>query len=148
MELALCMHYLVADPNASMCLPEMRFGFTPPAAIPLLINRVGVQEAYAICADARPMTAREAYQRGLVDRLVAVGRARETAIAMARRLADRQATTALRLARTLVGFDMRAAVDTSFAEWHRLVGSSAARASVDDLIEQHQEQDSQRDVDD
>lgn len=148
MELALCMHYLVADPNASMCLPQLRFGFTPPAAIPLLINRVGVQEAYAICADARLMTAREAHQRGLIDRLVAVGRARETAIAMARRLADRQATTALRLARTLVGFDMRAAVDTSFAEWQRLVGAPVERASVDPAAEQPEELDGRRGADD
>src|SRR6185503_13912793 len=74
LEQVLCSHYIVADTNAAFWLPENRLGFTPPAAIPLLINRMGPQRAFTIAAEARVIQAREALQLGLADQLVRAGR--------------------------------------------------------------------------
>jgi enoyl-CoA hydratase/carnithine racemase/DNA-binding response OmpR family regulator len=131
MELALSSHYLVGDGNAALMLPEMRLGFTPPAGIPLMMQRVGAQRAFALAADARLVTAREAARLGLLDRLTPVGQARAVGLKTARTLADRQAVAGLQMARGLMGFDMREAMDRSFREWQRLMGTPVARAHVE-----------------
>jgi enoyl-CoA hydratase/carnithine racemase len=127
----LCAHFVVADQNALFWLPEFRLGFAPPAGIPLLINRVGIQRAFTIAAEARPIAVREAARLGIVDRVVRVGEARRTAADIARSLANRQAVSGLELARELTGFSMREALDRSFAEWQRLIETPVAQERVE-----------------
>jgi enoyl-CoA hydratase/carnithine racemase len=125
---------VVADRNAAFWLPELRLGFIPPAGIPLLINRVGAQRAFAICSEARLLQSREAHRMGIFDRLVPVGKARGIANKVAATMADRQAVAGLQLARSLVGFDMAEALATSFAEWQRLIATPVARANVERFL--------------
>ena len=64
------------------------------------------------------------------------GSTRPAGIEVARKLADRQAVAGLRLARNLVGFDMKQALEASFREWKRLLDTPAAQAKVKRFLEE------------
>src|SRR5689334_11308114 len=71
LEVALSCHYRVADPTAKMGTPEVKLGLLPGAGGTQRLPRVaGVKKALQMTATGNPIGAREAFECGLVDRLV------------------------------------------------------------------------------
>ncbi|HXZ28873.1 MAG TPA: 3-hydroxyacyl-CoA dehydrogenase NAD-binding domain-containing protein [Terriglobales bacterium] len=87
MELAMSGHYRVAAPAAQLGQPEVKLGIIPGAAGTQRLPRLaGVAKAVEMCAGGNPISAREALELGIVDRLIegdllagAVGFARQVA---------------------------------------------------------------------
>src|SRR3954470_5624337 len=71
LEVALGCHYRVADPSAKLGTPEVKLGLLPGAGGTQRLPRVaGVKRALEMCATGNPIGAKEAYDCGLVDRLI------------------------------------------------------------------------------
>ncbi len=71
LELAMAGHYRVAAANAQLGQPEVKLGIIPGAAGTQRLPRlVGVAKALEMCADGNAISAQEALNHGLVDRLI------------------------------------------------------------------------------
>jgi 3-hydroxyacyl-CoA dehydrogenase len=71
LEIALGCHYRVAVPDAKLGTPEVKLGLLPGAGGTQRLPRVaGVRKALEMTATGTPIGAREAFNCGLVDRLV------------------------------------------------------------------------------
>ncbi len=71
LEIALGCHYRVAVPDAKLGTPEVKLGLLPGAGGTQRLPRVaGVPKALQMCATGNPIGAKEAFDCGLVDRLV------------------------------------------------------------------------------
>jgi 3-hydroxyacyl-CoA dehydrogenase len=71
LEVALACHYRVADKSAKLGTPEVKLGLLPGAGGTQRLPRVaGVPKALQMCATGNPISAQEAFDCGLVDRLV------------------------------------------------------------------------------
>ena len=71
LEVALGCHYRVADPTAKLGTPEVKLGLLPGAGGTQRLPRVaGVRKALEMCATGNPIGAKEAFDCGLVDRLI------------------------------------------------------------------------------
>jgi len=70
MELAIACDIVVASSNARFGQPEIKLGFFPPYAVVRLPELVGTAKAIEICTTGRTYTAREAFDLGLVSKLV------------------------------------------------------------------------------
>lgn len=72
MELALASHVLLAAESAKFSLPELSMGYLPlGGAIPRLSRQLGPKRALEIVLAAYPLTARDAYEWGLVNHVFA-----------------------------------------------------------------------------
>jgi 3-hydroxyacyl-CoA dehydrogenase len=105
LELAMAGHYRVASPTAQVGQPEVKLGIIPGAGGTQRLPRlIGIAKAVEMCADGKPVSAREAATLGLIDRLIdgdllagAVAFAREIAAKPApktRERTDKQGTAA------------------------------------------------------
>src|SRR4051812_42190960 len=71
LEVALSCHYRVAVASAKLGTPEVKLGLLPGAGGTQRLPRVaGVRKALEMCATGNPIGAKEAFDCGLVDRLV------------------------------------------------------------------------------
>jgi 3-hydroxyacyl-CoA dehydrogenase len=71
LELAMAGHYRVASPTAQVGQPEVKLGIIPGAGGTQRLPRlVGVAMAVQMCADGKPIAAREAAAARLIDRLI------------------------------------------------------------------------------
>jgi 3-hydroxyacyl-CoA dehydrogenase len=71
LELAMAGHYRVASPTAQVGQPEVKLGIIPGAGGTERLPRlVGVAKAVEMCAEGKPVSAREATALGLIDRLI------------------------------------------------------------------------------
>jgi 3-hydroxyacyl-CoA dehydrogenase len=71
LEVALGCHYRVAVPSAKLGTPEVKLGLLPGAGGTQRLPRVaGVELALQMCATGNPIGAKQAYDAGLVDRIV------------------------------------------------------------------------------
>src|SRR5436853_7544944 len=71
LEVALACHYRVADPSAKLGTPEVKLGLLPGAGGTQRLPRVaGVRKALEMTATGNPIGAKEAFNCGLVDRLI------------------------------------------------------------------------------
>ncbi|MEO6582612.1 MAG: 3-hydroxyacyl-CoA dehydrogenase NAD-binding domain-containing protein [Sphingomicrobium sp.] len=71
LEVALGCHYRVAVASAKLGVPEVKLGLLPGAGGTQRLPRVaGVGRALEMCATGAPIGAKEAYDCGLVDRLI------------------------------------------------------------------------------
>src|SRR5688500_3468995 len=71
LEVALACHYRVAVPSAKLGVPEVKLGLLPGAGGTQRLPRVaGVRKALEMCATGNPIGAKEAFDCGLVDRLI------------------------------------------------------------------------------
>ncbi|MEA3039851.1 MAG: 3-hydroxyacyl-CoA dehydrogenase, partial [Sphingomonadales bacterium] len=71
LEVALASHYRVAVPSAKLGVPEVKLGLLPGAGGTQRLPRVaGVPKALEMAATGNPISAKEAYGIGLVDRLI------------------------------------------------------------------------------
>src|SRR3954452_672017 len=71
LEVALACHYRVAVPSAKLGVPEVKLGLLPGAGGTQRLPRVaGVPKALEMASTGTPIGAKEAYEIGLVDRLI------------------------------------------------------------------------------
>ena len=71
LEVALACHYRVAVPSAKLGTPEVKLGLLPGAGGTQRLPRVaGVRKALEMCATGNPIGAKDAFDCGLVDRLI------------------------------------------------------------------------------
>ena len=71
LEVALASHYRVAAPSAKLGVPEVKLGLLPGAGGTQRLPRTaGVGKALEMAATGSPISAKEAFDIGLVDRLV------------------------------------------------------------------------------
>jgi 3-hydroxyacyl-CoA dehydrogenase len=71
LEVALASHYRVAVPSAKLGVPEVKLGLLPGAGGTQRLPRVaGVQRALEMAATGNPIGAKEAYDAGLLDKLI------------------------------------------------------------------------------
>lgn len=133
-EFALACDLIVADETAVLGLPEVTVGVVPGGGgTQLLARRIGYSRAADLIFTGRKLDAREAERLGLVDRLVPAGDARETAIALAERIAAnspvgvRNAKRALRLGSDV---DLAAGLDIEDGAWRATAFSGDRREGV------------------
>jgi 3-hydroxyacyl-CoA dehydrogenase len=71
LEVALGCHYRVAVPTAKLGTPEVKLGLLPGAGGTQRLPRVaGVRKALEMCATGNPIGAKDAFDCGLVDRII------------------------------------------------------------------------------
>lgn len=71
LEVAVAAHYRVAVPSAKLGVPEVKLGLLPGAGGTQRLPRVaGVQKALEMTTSGNPISAKEAYEVGLVDRVI------------------------------------------------------------------------------
>jgi 3-hydroxyacyl-CoA dehydrogenase len=88
LEVAVASHYRVALPSAKLGVPEVKLGLLPGAGGTQRLPRVaGVRKALEMAATGNPIGAKEAYEVGLVDRLIE-GDLLQHAVAFAAEVAD------------------------------------------------------------
>lgn len=58
---------VLADEGAQFSLSEMLFGLYPACVLPFLIRRIGFQKAHYLTLMAQPISAKQAFEWGLVD---------------------------------------------------------------------------------
>src|SRR4029453_3139481 len=88
LEVALGCHYRVALPEAKLGVPEVKLGLLPGAGGTQRLPRVaGVQKALGMTPSGAMIGAKEAYDIGLVDRLIE-GDLQEHAVAYAEEVKD------------------------------------------------------------
>jgi 3-hydroxyacyl-CoA dehydrogenase len=88
-EVALASHYRIAVPSAKLGLPEVKLGLLPGAGGTQRLPRVaGVQLALEMAAKGDPISASQAHEAGLVDRLASEDSLLGDAIAFAREVAE------------------------------------------------------------
>lgn len=94
LETALCCHYRVAVASAKLGLPEVNLGLLPGGGGTQRLPRVvGVEKALQMVTSGVPISAAEALETGLVDRIVE-GDLREDALAFAREYRRRRSAAA------------------------------------------------------
>jgi 3-hydroxyacyl-CoA dehydrogenase len=88
LEVALASHYRVAVPAAKLGVPEVKLGLLPGAGGTQRLPRVaGVRKALEMAATGNPISAKDAYEAGLVDRLIE-GELEPHAVAFAEEVKD------------------------------------------------------------
>ncbi|HEY5713071.1 MAG TPA: 3-hydroxyacyl-CoA dehydrogenase NAD-binding domain-containing protein [Allosphingosinicella sp.] len=88
LEVALASHYRVAVPSAKLGVPEVKLGLLPGAGGTQRLPRVaGVGKALEMAATGNPIGAKEAFEIGLVDRLIE-GDLEQHAVAFAEEVRD------------------------------------------------------------
>jgi 3-hydroxyacyl-CoA dehydrogenase len=88
LEVALASHYRVALPSAKLGVPEVKLGLLPGAGGTQRLPRVAsVQKALEMATSGNPISAKEAYEIGLVDRLIE-GDLEQHAVAFAEEVRD------------------------------------------------------------
>lgn len=58
---------VIADETAQFSLSELLFGLYPACVLPFLIRRIGFQKAHYLTLMTQPISAKQAYEWGLVD---------------------------------------------------------------------------------
>ncbi|MFD5029461.1 enoyl-CoA hydratase/isomerase family protein [Streptomyces sp. NPDC058220] len=121
-EIALSCDVIVADPGATIGLPETTVGVIPGGGgTQLLPRRVGAAAAAHLIFSGRRVPAAEARDLGLVDFLAPAGEARAMALDIARGYAA-NSPVALRAAKRSLrlghGKDLAAGLEVEDAAWH------------------------------
>jgi 3-hydroxyacyl-CoA dehydrogenase len=89
LELAMAGHYRVASTDAQVGQPEVKLGLIPGAAGTQRLPRLaGVAKALEMCTDGKPVAATEAFEFGIIDRLIE-GNLLAGAVAFAREVAGK-----------------------------------------------------------
>jgi len=124
-ELVQAADIVLAEEGARFAQPEIGLGVIPPAACVLLPERVGVGAVAELVFTGDPITAREAFEMGLVRRVAAADELEEAALAVASRIA-RHSASALRLAKRTLRRGSASRRSEAFA--------AATRTYVEDLM--------------
>lgn len=132
LEIVLCCDLRIASERAKLGLPEVRLAVTPSTGGTQRLPRiVGPARAKELLLTGRIIDAAEAWRIGLVNEVVAAGRAVERAMAIGLEIADR-GPLAVRAVKVLVD----AALDRDLAVGHAAeVDASVRIFATDDLLE-------------
>ena len=85
LETTLVCHYRIAVPSAKLGVPEVKLGLLPGAGGTQRLPRiVGIEAAATMCATGNPISAKQAAQLGLVDKIVGEDSLAEDALAYAK----------------------------------------------------------------
>lgn len=97
LELALACHYRIATPDAIMALPEVKIGLIPGAGGTQRLPRaVGAEKALRMIVTGEPISAEDALDHGLIERIVTREHFSE-AMDFAHEVAERRARPRLRM---------------------------------------------------
>ncbi len=97
LELALACHYRIATPDATMALPEVKIGLIPGAGGTQRLPRaVGAQKALRMIVSGEPISAEDALDHGLIERIVIRSNFSE-AMDFAHEVAERRSRPKLRM---------------------------------------------------
>jgi 3-hydroxyacyl-CoA dehydrogenase len=131
LELALALHFRVADPDAKLGLPEVRIGILPGAGGTQRLPRaIGMLEALKMIVTGDPVGARRAHGLGLVDAL-AEGDVTAEAVAFARKvIAEQRPIRRLRDRTDKLAYEPAAFEETAGALTRRARGLEAPLACV------------------
>ena len=85
LETAMCCHYRIAVPSAKLGVPEVKLGLLPGGGGTQRLPRlVGIEQAAVMCSLGEPISAKKAFETGLVDALAGENSLAEDAIRFAR----------------------------------------------------------------
>src|SRR5438270_8593652 len=133
-ELALSCDVVVADETAVLGLPEVSIGLVPGGGgAQLALRRLGPGRAADVVLTGRRIPAEEAYDMGIVDRLVPAGSARVAATEIAGTIAENSpvATRAAKRAlRSGWSLDYAAAMDVEDAAWRTAAFSADRKEGI------------------
>ena len=97
LETALACHYRIAVPSAKVGLPEVLIGILPGAGGTQRLPRlIGPKAALEMITSGRHVPAAEAHKLGIVDEIAPEGQLKETAVAFARKVADKKPLPVIR----------------------------------------------------
>src|SRR5215469_2943002 len=138
-ELALCCDFVYAAETARFALTEVSLGIMPGAGGTQNLPRaVGERRAKEIILTARPFTAQDAYEWGMVNRLCAPGDVVEEALETGRRIAD-NAPISVRQAKHAIHFgmqmDLASGMMLEIEAYNRMVPTGDRREGVLAFIE-------------
>src|SRR5277367_1145853 len=133
-ELALCCDFIYAAESARFALTEVTLGIMPGAGGTQNLSRaVGERRAKELILSGAPFTAAEAEAWGLVNRVVEPADLMETALGIARRIAD-NGPLAVRQAKQAIHRSLQMSVWDGLAfeieAYNRLVGTEDRREGV------------------
>src|SRR6202035_3566326 len=133
-ELALCCDFIYAAETARFALTEVSLGIMPGAGGTQNLPRaVGERRAKEIILTGRPFSAKDAYERGMANRLGAPGRAREETPAPARRIAD-NAPISVRQAKHAIHYglqmDLMSGMMLEIEAYNRMVSTEDRREGI------------------
>jgi len=90
LELALACDFIIASSNAKLGQPEINLGIIPGwGATQRLVRLIGIRKAKELILLGEMLTAEEALQIGLVNKVVPLGRLREEAFNLAKKLKEK-----------------------------------------------------------
>lgn len=135
---ALGCDFVLAAPEATFSWSYIRRGLVPDGGgMYLLPRRVGLAKAKELIFSGRMVTAHEALELGIADRLAEPGRLLLAAQAWARELSEGSAT-ALALGKSILNRSLESSVDTILAEGSQAQGicytSAEHRAAVEAFL--------------
>ena len=138
-ELALSCDLIVADETAVIGLPEVSVGLVPGGGgTQLLARRVGYNRAADLIFTGRRLDAAQAYRLGVVDRLVATGKATEVAAALAEQIAA-NSPVGVRAAKRALSAGIFGGLTDGLAEedraWHEVAVSADRREGIAAFVE-------------
>jgi enoyl-CoA hydratase len=127
-ELALGTDFIVASETAEFALKEVTRGIMPGGGgMQRLARSIGTRRASELIYTGRAIKADQAYAWGLINRVVPAGRSLETALVIAREIAD-SAPMAVRAAKVALSrgqdCDSRTAYALDLAAYNQLIGSA------------------------
>jgi enoyl-CoA hydratase/carnithine racemase len=127
-ELALCCDLIIASASAVLALPEVGLGLIPGGGgTQLLPRRIGLNRAADLVFTGRRVTADEALQLGLVDRLVPEGAARGSAHELAKQIAAKSPISlraAKRALRNGLDVDLASGLEIESRSWEEAAYSA------------------------
>jgi len=134
-ELALGCDLIVADATAVFGLPEVRVGLVPGGGgTQLLVRRIGWSRAADLIFTGRRVDVDEGVRLGFVDRSVAAGEDRSTALELARRIAANSPVgvrNAKRALRDGADLELAAALDVEDSAWRATAFSADRREGIE-----------------
>jgi enoyl-CoA hydratase/3-hydroxyacyl-CoA dehydrogenase len=135
-ELAMACDMRIASESATFGQPEINLGIIPGfGGTQRLPRLVGTSKALEMNLTGMPVPAEEAYELGLVNRLVPDHELLDTALAWARKLAG-QAPLAVQEIKQVSGYsDLDAGIEAEKAAFARVFGSADAREGIAAFVE-------------
>ena len=119
MELAMACDFIVASEDARFGQPEVKVGAFPPVAVVLLPRLIPEKKALELILTGEPITAEQAEQLGLVNRVVAAGELESEAATFSRLLLAQSAQVTM-LARKAARLVPLAMLESSLREAERI----------------------------
>jgi len=133
-EIALCCDFIYAAENARFALTEVSLGIMPGAGGTQNLPRaVGERRAKELILSARPFSAREAFEWGMVNRLCAADKLLDEVMETARRIAD-NAPISVRQAKQSIHYglqmDLASGMMLEIEAYNRMVPTEDRREGI------------------